>query len=86
MLDGWNPEIYRARAQQWLEKAEKLPEGDERKACLVIAEGYSKLVALIEKDQPVENSELPACIVTARKPRLWIPRTSKPKRGKELAE
>jgi hypothetical protein len=56
MPDSWDAEIYRARAMQWRERAEKLPKGEERDTCLVIAEGYANLAALIEKTDPVAIS------------------------------
>jgi hypothetical protein len=50
MPDSWDAETYRVRAMQWRQKAETQPEGKERDVCLVIAEGYATLAALIEQD------------------------------------
>jgi hypothetical protein len=49
MPDSWNAETYRNRAQMWREKADALPEGRERNACLTLAEGYAHLAALIDE-------------------------------------
>ena len=48
MPDSWNAGEYRNRATAWLQKAESLPEGREREACVVLAEGYVRLAELIE--------------------------------------
>jgi hypothetical protein len=49
--ENWdNPAYYRERAKAWREKATLLPEGHaEREVCLELAEGYEKLVALLEQ-------------------------------------
>ena len=39
MPDRWDVEQYRRRAGEWRGKAASLPEGKERRECLVIAEG-----------------------------------------------
>jgi hypothetical protein len=49
MPDNWNAETYRRRAREWQEKADALPAGGERDACLVLAEGYAGLAELIEQ-------------------------------------
>jgi hypothetical protein len=48
MPESWDAGVYRNRATAWLQKAETLPEGHERKACIVLAEGYVRLAELIE--------------------------------------
>ena len=52
MPDGWNADTYRARATQWRQKAETLPLGKEKDACLALAEGYADLAALIARESP----------------------------------
>jgi hypothetical protein len=54
MPDSWKVEKYRNRARMWREKADTLPEGPERDACLALAEGYANLAGLIDK---VDGSE-----------------------------
>jgi hypothetical protein len=51
MPDSWDAGEYRNRATAWLQKAESLPEGPEREACFVLAEGYVRLAELIEAQQ-----------------------------------
>jgi hypothetical protein len=51
MPDDWNSEKYRQRAEQWQKKANELPAGNERNACLVLADGYAHLAALFENSQ-----------------------------------
>ncbi|MGE0373645.1 MAG: hypothetical protein AB7Q01_17430 [Gammaproteobacteria bacterium] len=43
--------IYRERARQWQEAAERLPDGKERGVCLVLAEGYARLAVLIAGEE-----------------------------------
>ncbi len=50
MPESWNAETYRARAARSLREAGNHPEGKERDACLAIADGYSRLAALIDRD------------------------------------
>jgi hypothetical protein len=50
MSGSWNAETYRARAEQWRAKAEFQPPGDERDACIALAEGYDSLATLIESE------------------------------------
>ncbi len=58
MPTDWNAETYRARARQWRSEAETRPPGVERDACVVIADGYAHLAALIEKDcGPLDGSD-----------------------------
>jgi hypothetical protein len=45
----WDAAKYRERAKQWRKEAEALPPGKERDGCVVLAEGYTKLAALIEQ-------------------------------------
>jgi hypothetical protein len=51
MPESWDAGEYRNRATAWLQKAESLPAGRERDACLSIAEGYLKLAELLEAQQ-----------------------------------
>ena len=46
MPESWDAGVYRNRATAWLQKAESLPEGHEREACLALAEGYVRLASL----------------------------------------
>jgi hypothetical protein len=48
MPGTWDPVLYRDRARRWREEAESLPAGKDRDACMALAEGYTKLAALIE--------------------------------------
>jgi hypothetical protein len=41
-------ERYKERAKEWRDRAASRPEGRERDACVTIAEGYEKLVEIIE--------------------------------------
>jgi len=50
MSNSWDPETYRVRAMQWRHKAAMQLQGKERDICLVIAEGYADLAALIERN------------------------------------
>jgi hypothetical protein len=49
MPDSWDAAKYRKRAKKWRTEAETLPPGKERDACVVLAEGYATLAALIEE-------------------------------------
>jgi hypothetical protein len=49
MPDSWNSETYRAREKQWRAAAESKPPGTERDACLMLADGYAHLAAIIEE-------------------------------------
>jgi hypothetical protein len=51
MSDSGDLERYRERAKEWRDRAASLPEGRERDACVTIAEGYEKLVEIIEEAQ-----------------------------------
>jgi hypothetical protein len=46
--DTWNAENYQNRARMWRQKADSLPIGQERDACLTLADGYANLAVLIE--------------------------------------
>jgi hypothetical protein len=48
MPDSWNADTYRAREKLWRAAAESKPPGKERDACMVLADGYAHLVAIIE--------------------------------------
>ena len=52
MPDSWDSERYKQRAKEWRDRAASLPEGRERDACVTIAEGYEKLVEIIEAQRP----------------------------------
>jgi hypothetical protein len=43
--------VYHNRAQAWLQKAESLPEGRERKACFALAKDYARLAKLLDVQQ-----------------------------------
>jgi hypothetical protein len=47
MPDQWDANVYRERAAAWRERAAEL-DGDEKAACISIADGYEKLAGLIE--------------------------------------
>ena len=52
MPESWDANNT-TRATAWLQRAESLPEGREREACLTLAEGYVRLAELIEaQDAP----------------------------------
>ena len=51
MKDGWDPKLYRNRSKQWENRAMTLPEGKERGAYLMIAEGYAQLAQIIEEKE-----------------------------------
>jgi hypothetical protein len=57
MPDRWDPERYRERAKEWRDRAASLPEGRERDACVIIAEGYEKLAETIEAQRPPPERE-----------------------------
>jgi hypothetical protein len=57
MPGNWDPQVYRARAQQWRAEADKMPSGDTRDAYLSIAGGYAHLADLIERDRRDQNAE-----------------------------
>ena len=59
MPESWDAGVYRNRATAWLQKAESLPEGHEREACLALAEGYVRLAELIEAQDAPAAVELP---------------------------
>ena len=49
MSSDWDEDAYRVRERQWRKAATALPLGEEREACLSLAEGYARLVRLIEQ-------------------------------------
>ena len=49
MSSDWDEEAYRVRERQWRKAATALPLGEERDSCLSLAEGYARLVWLIEQ-------------------------------------
>jgi hypothetical protein len=52
MPDNSDPAIYRYRAKGWRERAASLaPDNPERAVCLELAEGYERLVLLLEKQE-----------------------------------
>ena len=53
MPDSWDSERYRQRAKEWRDRAASLPEGreQEQEARVTIAEGYQKLVQIIDAQQ-----------------------------------
>jgi len=51
MPDSGDLERYKERAKEWRDRAASLPEGRERDTCVTIAEGYEKLVEIIEEAQ-----------------------------------
>jgi hypothetical protein len=52
-----NATTYRERERRWRERASLLPLGAERDVCLVLAEGYATLLAIIERlNVPHEGS------------------------------
>jgi hypothetical protein len=58
MPDGWGSERYRERAKEWRDRAASLPEGHDRDAYVTIAEGYEKLVEIIEARRPRSRGHL----------------------------
>jgi hypothetical protein len=55
MPDNWSADNYRNRARMWREKADALPEGKEREACLALAEGYANLAGLVDEAGGQQN-------------------------------
>jgi hypothetical protein len=47
MTGEWKIDTYRAREREWRQKAEDAGSAEEREACLIIADGYANLVALL---------------------------------------
>jgi hypothetical protein len=53
---AWDPTIYRERAAAWRNKAASLPDDHgERPLCVLIAESYEKLAALIEERKKLQE-------------------------------
>jgi hypothetical protein len=56
MPETWNPMTYRDRAAAWRNKAASLPEDHGvRSLCVMIAENYEKLAALIEERKGLQG-------------------------------
>jgi len=51
MPDSWNAAEYRRRAQAWQLRAETFPEGKERDLCQALADGYTQLALLLERNE-----------------------------------
>ena len=60
MPGNWDPEVYRARAKQWREAAQNLPDSETRKGYLALAEGYERLADIIEKERGIVPESLGA--------------------------
>ena len=62
MPDRWDIERYRRRAEEWRERAASQPEGKETIECLVIAEGYERLIEVIQTQRrgPHRGSDMVA--------------------------
>ena len=45
-------EVYEGRSAHWQLAADALPPGPNREACLALAEGYARLVELMEREAP----------------------------------
>jgi len=48
MPETWDAELYRRRAEGWQTRADSLPEGPDKDACLQLAQGYVRLAHFIE--------------------------------------
>jgi hypothetical protein len=51
MLGNWNPQVYRERAEHWRVEAAKIAPGAAQDACLELADGYTNLADLIQRDR-----------------------------------
>jgi hypothetical protein len=51
MADDWDADTYRERARRWQAEADRFPPGKQREACLMLAEGYTQLLEIIEEMQ-----------------------------------
>jgi hypothetical protein len=51
MPGNWDPLVYRERAEQWRVAAAKMAPGETQDAYLTLAEGYTNLADLIERDR-----------------------------------
>lgn len=58
MSSRWDVEIYRQRAKKWQDEAKTVRSDAERTTCLTIAEGYTRLVRLIEQDEALSSPPL----------------------------
>jgi hypothetical protein len=57
MSDRADPEKYRYRAEEWRKRASVLPEGEQRRIYLDLAEGYDRLVELMELRSGVDRTK-----------------------------
>jgi hypothetical protein len=57
MPASWDPQVYRERARQWREAADRLSPGETRNAHITLAEGYENLARFIG----VDLSDMVAC-------------------------
>jgi hypothetical protein len=55
MADDWDADTYRKRARRWQAKADHLAPSRQRDACLVLVEGYTHLVEIIEAMQQPQS-------------------------------
>jgi hypothetical protein len=60
MPGSWDPKVYRDRAQQWRDAADKLPPGEARDAYASLAQDYEKLAILLYGDAAAKKPEPPA--------------------------
>ncbi len=51
MPGTWNPQVYRERAEHWRVEAARMAPGPAQDGCLTLAEGYTNLADLIERDR-----------------------------------
>jgi|SRR4051794_33808084 hypothetical protein len=47
MPENWDAETYSRRPEEWQNRADSVPEGPRKEACLQLAEGYARLAHLI---------------------------------------
>jgi hypothetical protein len=55
-MSAWDAATYRERELRWRNEAKALPPGSERDECCALADGYAKLVSII--DQSMENTDI----------------------------
>ena len=48
----WKLDVYRERERHWRDEAWRCSPGHERDACLALADGYARLVEIIERGLP----------------------------------
>ena len=51
MLNEYETDVYRTQGEQWRCRAERMPTGAAREIYQTIAEGYSRLASLNERDK-----------------------------------